>query len=189
MGHVSPTAPTITGRLWNGENSTSAWLPDFSISDGPALQPCPSPRMHMHPGRRQSCPRAAGFGSRSPDPACGGTTPPAAARQNGIQASPPLSRDPARTVPGASAPSAKACPRPHLPSPQVGPAATAQRTSSLSTVRGGGPRPSLRCLPVGKVEPSSKPILPCPEPAPDSPLTGVPQGSSSETPCLTWEGL
>lgn len=37
--HQSPTAPAITGRLWNGENSTSAQLPDFSISDGPALQP------------------------------------------------------------------------------------------------------------------------------------------------------
>lgn len=39
--HQSPTAPAITGGLWNGENSTSAQLPDFSISDGPALQPCP----------------------------------------------------------------------------------------------------------------------------------------------------
>lgn len=50
----SPAAPAITGRLWNGENSTSR-LPGFSVSDGPALQPCPGTPRHgpgMHTPRQ-----------------------------------------------------------------------------------------------------------------------------------------
>lgn len=162
VGHgpyQSPTAPAITGRLWNGENSTSARLPDFSISDEPALQPCPgTPAMALGCTRTQ-----ADFGSRGLDPVPASVVPPHHHENARGEHSPLLH-------------------------PQQGPAYTAALGSllpwsdpaqalafllhglglqplprkclqSLGTVRG----KVLTCN-LGKVEPSTKTILLCPGP-------------------------
>lgn len=75
MGHVrAPLPPPLWATLEWGKFHIIMAAGDFSISDGLAFQPCPGTLAMVlgctctEAGPRHSFPRAAGFGSRGPDP-------------------------------------------------------------------------------------------------------------------------